>query len=75
MTPVSQFPAPDPLLRFSIAPDASGGWRWEVRGPAQAPLAGGVVATRKIAAALVINHIVQARTRSAAAPAPTAKAA
>jgi len=75
MTPVAQFPSPDPILRFSIAPDANGGWRWEVRGQDGARKALGVVATRKIAAAVVINHIIQARLHSDDAPALTAKAA
>lgn len=75
MSPVAQFPSSDPILRFSISPDALGGWIWEVKGLDGARLAGGASPTRKIAAALVINQIVQSRARGAAAPTVTAKAA
>jgi hypothetical protein len=75
MNPIAQFPEPGPIIRFSIRPDGLGGWRWETHGSDGAPCACGLSPTRRIAAALVIKHIVQARTSLAVAPAPTAKAA
>lgn len=65
------------LVRFSIAPDASGGWLWRTYDAQGLARAQGVAATRKIAAALVIHDIIQARTACAElpAPAPSARAA
>lgn len=70
-------PCGDPMIAFTIAPTATGGWLWRTRHADGRPRAQGVAPTRKLAAALVIGDIVAARAedRPAAVLQPTAKAA
>lgn len=70
-------PCGDPMIRFSIAPVAGGGWLWRTLCADGQPRAQGVAASRKLAAALVIRDIVRARAEAVAlhAPQPSAKAA
>jgi hypothetical protein len=58
---------PDALMRFSISPTATGAWSWRVFSQDRTR-AQGLAATRKLAAALVIHHIVAASTKRASAP-------
>jgi hypothetical protein len=48
----------DNMINFSIAP-IDGGWRWKTMGLDGRPGRQGVVATRALAAALVIGEIVR----------------
>ncbi|MEJ2815928.1 hypothetical protein [Caulobacter sp. CCG-8] len=47
-----------PMVRFSIAPTSSGAWLWRTFDLDGQLRAQGLVATRKLAAALVIRDIV-----------------
>jgi hypothetical protein len=48
----------EPIIRFSISPTGSGAWLWSARDAQGRIRAQGRAATRKLAAALVIHHIV-----------------
>jgi hypothetical protein len=62
----------DNMMKFSITP-IDGGWRWKTMRSDGVPGRQGVVATRALAAALVIGEIVR---HTAGAPLPrSAKAA
>jgi hypothetical protein len=56
----------DAMIGFSISPTGSGAWSWrtfDLRGRLRAQ---GLAASRKLAAALVIHHIISARAEQAA---------
>ena len=67
----------DAMIRFSISPTASGNWAWRAYDSQGRLRAQGLAGTRKLAAAMVIHHIVSAHAERAApaSPEPRAKAA
>lgn len=70
-------PCDDPILRFSITLTSSGAWLWRTLDHNGRPRAQGLSPTRKLAAALVIREIIQARVEPSVEPLPrpAAKAA
>jgi hypothetical protein len=58
----------DAMIRFSISPTGSGAWAWRCYEPLGRVRAHGLAGTRKLAAALVIHHIVSAHAERAAPP-------
>lgn len=66
----------DAIIGFSISPTGSGTWAWRACDQLGRVRAQGLAESRKLAAALVIHHIVSARAHRAAPSSETcAKAA
>jgi hypothetical protein len=53
----------DPMTRFLIEPTSDQAWRWRTLDEQGRPMASGLAATRKIAAAMVIRHILDRMER------------
>lgn len=64
----------DAMVRFSIAPTHGGAWLWQTVDGAGNVRGRGLAPTRKLAAALVIRNILEARLPQHI-PQPSAKAA
>lgn len=65
----------DPIIHFSISPHRLGGWYWETRSIDGVRQDHGLSPTRKLAAAIVIRHIIQAGAPKTVAPQSSARAA
>jgi hypothetical protein len=64
----------DAMIAFSISPTGSGTWAWRACDQSGRVRAQGVAGSRKLAAALVIHHIVSTRAERVASSSPETRA-
>ncbi|PIB92457.1 hypothetical protein [Caulobacter sp. FWC2] len=64
----------DTMIGFSISPTGSGTWAWRACDQSGRVRAQGVAGSRKLAAALVIHHIVSTRAERVASSSPETRA-